>query len=60
MSSDQEIAVAISVRDLMSAIAALSELPDEFLAVEREDIELAHRRLINLLMRTEQMEMQHG
>ena len=38
----------------MSAISALAELPDEFVAVEREDIELAHHRLISLLMRVEE------
>jgi len=55
MSADQEIAVAMSVRDLMNAIAMLSELPDDILATEREDIELAHRRLIKLLMRVEEL-----
>lgn len=60
MSADEEIAVAMSIRDLMNAITMLSELPDEILATEHEDIELAHRRLIKLLMRTEQMEVQHG
>jgi len=57
--TQQEEKAAMAVRDLMSALSALAELPNELVAVEREDIELAHQRLIKLLIRTE-MEMQHG
>jgi len=50
----QEEKAAMAVRDLMSAIVSLSELPDENIAIEHEAIELAHRRLIKILMRVEE------
>ena len=54
MNSDQQIAAAMAIRDLMNATITLSELPADLIRADREDIELVHQRLIKLLMRVEE------
>lgn len=45
----KEIKVAMAVRDLMSAIFSLSQLPSDLVKQEYVDIELAHGQLHSLL-----------
>jgi len=60
MTCKNELDAAMVIRDLMSAMLALSELPADLIRIEANDIELVYIRLGQMLSHIREEHIYHG